>query len=379
MNISKRDPRESSLIEMKRYMSGDLESAGRHLRHGLESSRFARGLLKIMGILAVTMVMADGLLTPAQSVLGAVQGIEVVDSGISKGTIIGVTDAILVALFLLQPLGITKITFAFSPIVIVWLAMNAVFGIYNLVHFDAGVFKAFNPGYAFMFLIRHGEEGWRTLGGILLAFTGLEALFADLGAFSQQAIQLSWLLYTFPCLLLAYIGQAAYISVHPEAFDNPFFNAAPPGTIYPALVIAILAAVVASQAIITATFQVCVLFSLMQTNFADLRSAASASHETVLLPPNQSRTHIRDVPWPALYSDRQLAPVHRHCLGCLNIQQHNVPWQRVWNVRNVRNVFRYLHGVVGCSLCLASQPLHRLRAILGYFLDGRRISFLSAD
>ena len=104
--------------------------------------------------------------------------------------------------------------------------------------------------------IRNGERGWRQLGGVLLAFTGLEALFADLGAFSRRAIQLSWLCYVLPCLLLAYIGQAAYISDHPVAYSNPFFNAAPPGTIYPALIIAILAAIVASQAIITATFQV---------------------------------------------------------------------------------------------------------------------------
>jgi KUP system potassium uptake protein len=116
--------------------------------------------------------------------------------------------------------------------------------------------KVFNPGNGFEFLIRHGEWGWRMLGGILLAFTGVEALFADLGAFSRRAVQLSWLCYTFPCLLLAYIGQAAYISVHSEVYSNPFFNAAPPGTIYPALIIAILAAVVVSQAIITATFQV---------------------------------------------------------------------------------------------------------------------------
>jgi KUP system potassium uptake protein len=94
------------------------------------------------------------------------------------------------------------------------------------------------------------------LGGVLLCFTGLEALFADLGAFSRRAIQLSWLCFTFPCIILAYVGQAAYIADHPEAYSNPFFNAAPPGTIYPALVIAILAAIVASQAIITATFQV---------------------------------------------------------------------------------------------------------------------------
>jgi KUP system potassium uptake protein len=256
MNITHRDPREASLVQMKRYKTGDLESAGQHLRHGLEHSKFARGLLKVMGVLAVTMVMSDGLLTPAQSVLGAVQGIEVVQPNISKGTVIGVTDAILVILFSLQPLGITRITYAFAPIILIWLGFNAAFGIYNLVNYDAGVFIAFNPAYAFEYLVRHGEEGWRSLGGVLLAFTGVEALFADLGAFSRRAIQLSWLCYTFPCLLLAYIGQAAYISAYPDAYSNPFFKAAPPGTIYPALVIAILAAVVASQAIITATFQV---------------------------------------------------------------------------------------------------------------------------
>ncbi|KAH7030466.1 potassium transporter-domain-containing protein [Macrophomina phaseolina] len=255
MNITNRDPREASFVELKRHLTRDLERPGQVVRKRLESSKFARGLLKVMGILAVTMVISDGLLTPAQSVLGAVQGIEVVSPSISKSTIIGVTDAILVVLFAVQPLGITKISYAFAPIIIIWLGFNAVFGAYNLAKYDASVFKAFNPGYAFEFLIRNKEEGWRMLGGTLLAFTGVEALFADLGAFSRRAIQISWLCYTFPCLLLAYIGQAAYISVHPEAYSNPFFNAAPPGTIYPSLVIAILAAVVASQAIITATFQ----------------------------------------------------------------------------------------------------------------------------
>lgn len=244
------------MIQMKRYQTGDLEVAGQHVRHTLESSRVAKTMLQVMGVLAVTMVISDGLLTPAQSVLGAVQGIEVVQPNISTASIIGVTDGILVVLFCIQPLGISRITYAFSPIILIWLAFNAVFGIYNLAKYDAGVFAAFNPGYGFEFLIRHGEEGWKMLGGVLLCFTGVEALFADLGAFSRKAIQLSWLGYAFPCLLLAYIGQAAYISVHPNAYSNPFFQAAPPGTVYPALIIAILAAIVASQAIITATFQV---------------------------------------------------------------------------------------------------------------------------
>lgn len=270
MNITHRDPREASLVQMKRFQTGDLERAGRAFRQGLESSRAVRLILKVVGVLAVTMVISDGVLTPAQSVLGAVQGIEVVHPTISKGTVIGVTDAILVLLFCIQPLGITKITFLFAPVIIIWLGFNAVFGIYNLVNYDAGVFVAFNPGEAFDFLIRHKTDGWRMLGGVLLAFTGVEALFADLGAFSRRAVQLSWLCYTFPCLLLAYIGQAAYISHFPEAYSNPFFNAAPPGTIYPALVIAILAAIVASQAIITATFQVRFLHRLL---FAAIRSS----------------------------------------------------------------------------------------------------------
>ena len=241
---------------MKRYGTGDLERAGQHLRRGLERSAVAKTLLKIMGVLAVSMVMSDGVLTPAQSVLGAVQGLEVVVPNISKSTIIGTTAAILILLFLIQPFGTSKIATTFAPIVIIWLAFNAVFGIYNLAKFDATVLKAFNPGFAFKYLIRTKSDGWRSLGGILLAFTGVEALFADLGAFSRKAIQISWLGYTFPCLLLAYSGQAAYISVHPDAYSNPFFKAAPPGTVYPALIMAILAAVVASQAIITATFQV---------------------------------------------------------------------------------------------------------------------------
>src|SRR5271170_2020706 len=146
---------------MKRHLSGDLESTGRHMRHGLERSKVAKAILKTIGVLAVSMVMSDGVLTPAQSVLGAVQGLQVVDESISKGIIVGVTAAILILLFLVQPLGTTKIAGAFAPIVIIWLGFNAVFGIYNLAKFDHTVLKAFNPGYAFEFLIRHKTDGWR--------------------------------------------------------------------------------------------------------------------------------------------------------------------------------------------------------------------------
>jgi KUP system potassium uptake protein len=190
-HITKRDPREASLVKMERHHTGDLTRPNRGIRTGMEKSTFLRGLLKTIGVLAVTMVMSDGVLTPAQSVLGAVQGLNVVKPDISSATVVGTTCAILVLLFFIQPFGTEKIAVTFAPIVIIWLGFNAGFGIYNLSQFDYTVLKAFNPAHAFEFLIRNKTDGWRMLGGILLAFTGVEALFADLGAFSRRAIQLN--------------------------------------------------------------------------------------------------------------------------------------------------------------------------------------------
>lgn len=247
-------------------MTGNMSPANRGIRSVLEKSKFFRGLLKTIGVLAVSMVLSDGILTPAQSVLGAVQGLNVVSPDISSSTVVGTSCGIIILLFLIQPLGLTRLASGFAPIVILWLGFNGGFGIYNLIKFDHSVLKAFNPYYAFQFFIQNGTEGWKMLGGVLLAFTGVEALFADLGAFSLRAIQLSWLCWTYPCLLLAYSGQAAYISVHPSAYSNPFYNSVPPGMLYPSLVVAVLAAIVASQAIITATFQVCFLASPLKAS-----------------------------------------------------------------------------------------------------------------
>lgn len=121
---------------------------------------------------------------------------------------------------------------------------------------DHGMLSAFNPYYAFEYLIRNKHRGWRSLGGILLSFTGVEVLFAGIGAFSRQAIQVSWIGFVYPSLLLTYIGQASFISERPEAYADPFYNCAPPGWLIPSFIIAVCAAVTASQCIITATFHV---------------------------------------------------------------------------------------------------------------------------
>ncbi|KAK9384330.1 potassium transporter, partial [Lipomyces mesembrius] len=256
-NIVRRDPNIAGTVKMERYLTSEMKPAGKSIRSFIEHSRIAQTALKVIGVLGVSLVMADGVLTPAQSVLGAIQGISVVHPGISSGTIIGSSCAILVVLFAVQPFGIHKVASVWAPIVVIWLLFNLCCGVYNLVKFDYTVLKAFSPFFAGSYLVRNKEQGWRSLGGLLLAFTGVEALFADLGAFSRKAIQLSWLCLAYPCLLLAYVGQAAYISqdVTMVAYTNPFFNTVPPHTIYFSLIIAILAAIVASQAMITSSFQ----------------------------------------------------------------------------------------------------------------------------
>ncbi len=273
------------MVKLERWKTEDLHHANLHIRKRIEKSKFFKALLRVIGVLAVSMVMADGVLTPAQSVLGAVQGLEVIVPGIDKGVVVGTSCGILVLLFLIQPFGTTKIGVAFAPIVIIWLGSLAAFGIYNLTQYDWRVLQSFNPGLAFLYLIRNGKNGWKSLGGILLAFTGLEALFADLGAFSKRAIQISWLGYCLPCLLLAYIGQAAKIAVIPSTYKYPVFSSVPPGCLIYSEVIAILAAIVASQAIITATFQL--LSQIIKLSYfpqIEVRHTSKVFHNQLYVP-----------------------------------------------------------------------------------------------
>ncbi|EXK35451.1 potassium uptake protein [Fusarium oxysporum f. sp. lycopersici 4287] len=258
-NIARVDPNgpERIVVRLDRETGAELAPAGRMARDFLERSRVAQSVLKIVGVLGVSMVVADSILTPAQSVLGAVQGIQVIRPDLGRPAIVGTSCAILIALFLLQFIGTSKIGTSFAPVVVVWLLYNFSISIYNLVLYDHTVLKAFSPHYAFKYLIRNDSDGWKSLGGLLLAFTGVESLFADLGAFGQRAIQLSWLFLAFPCLLITYCGQAAYISQDETglAFTNPFFRTVPESTLYFSIIIAALAAVVASQAVITSSFQ----------------------------------------------------------------------------------------------------------------------------
>ncbi|KAK3942799.1 potassium transporter 5 [Diplogelasinospora grovesii] len=286
-HITSRDPMVAVGVQMERHQTGDMRPVGRNLRSFLENSRTCKFMLKLIGVLGVSMVMADGVLTPAQSVLGAIQGITVANPNLTTSTIVGISCAILVLLFLIQPFGTAKIGTSFAPIVMIWLLFNLCTGIYNLAVYDYTVLKAFSPYFAGSYMMRNGHEGWKSLGGLLLAFTGVEALFADLGAFSKRAIQLSWLCLAYPCLVIAYVGQAAYISSDATgtAYTNPFFNTVPPGSFYFSMVIAVLAAIVASQAMITSSFQL--LTQVMRLSyFPHIKTVHTSErfHEQVYMP-----------------------------------------------------------------------------------------------
>ena len=130
MNIVRRDPREDSAVKIERYRTSELRTGAKTARNFIEHSRVSQYLLRTIGVFGVSLVMSDGVLTPAQSVLGAIQGLEIVKPDITKTTIVGVSCAIIVLLFLLQPLGTTKLASSFAPIVIIWLTFNLTFGIY---------------------------------------------------------------------------------------------------------------------------------------------------------------------------------------------------------------------------------------------------------
>ncbi|GAA5988610.1 hypothetical protein JCM11641_005181 [Rhodosporidiobolus odoratus] len=211
--------------------------------------------LFVLVVLGVSLTIADGMLTPAVSVTSAVAGIAVAAPAVSH-SVVGISCAILVVLFLVQPWGTKKIGLAFSPILFVWFSVNAIGGAISIAKYP-GIFRAFDPSRAVVLFIRTGD--YDLLNGVVLAITGVEALFANLGQFSKGGIRLAFLGLAAPCLILQYLGQGAALIDNPETvISNVFFQSIPGGVGKPfwwfTWIFAILSAIIASQALITATF-----------------------------------------------------------------------------------------------------------------------------
>ncbi|XP_010554707.1 PREDICTED: potassium transporter 2-like [Tarenaya hassleriana] len=228
------------------------------LKRYLENHKSLHTALLVLVLLGTCMVIGDGILTPAISVFSAVSGLELsMSKEHHEYAVIPITCFILVCLFALQHFGTHRIGFVFAPVILTWLLCISGVGLYNIIKWNPYVYKALSPKYMFMFLRKTRISGWMSLGGILLCITGSEAMFADLGHFSYAAIQIAFTFLVYPALILAYMGQAAYLSRHHHsAHKIGFYVSVPPSVKWPVLVIAILASVVGSQAIITGTFSI---------------------------------------------------------------------------------------------------------------------------
>jgi KUP system potassium uptake protein len=211
-----------------------------------------RTIAVMLGLFGAALFYGDGVITPAISVLSAVEGLEVVTPAF-KPFVIPVTLVILVGLFLVQHYGSARVGGFFGPIVMVWFASLGLIGIHNIVGHPQ-VLVALSPWYAAKFFLAHPVMGYFALGAVFLTVTGGEALYADMGHFGKKPIRIAWLSVVLPSLLLNYFGQGALVMVHPSAAANPFFLGIPTWGLMPMVLLATAATVIASQALITGAF-----------------------------------------------------------------------------------------------------------------------------
>ena len=211
-----------------------------------------RTVFVLLALFGTALLYGEGIITPAISVLGAVEGLEIAAPGL-HGWIVPIAVVILAALFLVQRRGTAGVGAIFGPAMAVWFAAIGILGAAELAH-DPRVLTALNPAHAVRFFLDHGVTGFLMLGAVVLVVTGVEALYADLGHFGRRPIRLVWYGVVLPALLLNYFGQGALLLRMPEAVQNPFFLLAPAPLRYPLVVIATVAAVVASQALISGAF-----------------------------------------------------------------------------------------------------------------------------
>jgi KUP system potassium uptake protein len=223
-----------------------------HKALGRRSGTRLSAVVFTMGVAAASLFFGDAMITPAISVLSAVEGLKVVTPAFDE-FVLPITVGILFALFAVQSRGTEKVARWFGPITAVWFVLLGLMGALHILD-DPGIFAAFNPIPGILFLIEHGHLGLLTLGAVFLAATGGEALYTDLGHFGRRPIQTAWLGFIFPCLLLNYLGQGAMVLSHPENMANPFFLLAPPWALVPIVILATIATVIASQAVITGAF-----------------------------------------------------------------------------------------------------------------------------
>jgi len=212
----------------------------------------AASVLMALGVFGAALLYCDGMITPAISVLSAVEGLKIAAPG-AEPFVVPLTLVILAALFSLQRFGTARVGSVFGPVMLVWFTTLAALGLYGISH-NPGVVIALNPWYALSFLLTESRAALLVLGGVFLVVTGAEALYADLGHFGRGPIRQAWFALVLPALVLNYLGQGALVLAEPTAIENPFYALAPRWALYPLVILATLATVIASQALISGVF-----------------------------------------------------------------------------------------------------------------------------
>ena len=211
-----------------------------------------RWLLAIIGIFGAALFYGDGVITPAISLLSAVEGVKVAAPNLGHW-VVPITAVILFFLFALQRHGTERVGRLFGPVMVVWFIVIALLGV-QMIARNPHVLWALNPMYGVKFFVSHGLQAFIALGGVVLALTGAEALYADMGHFGKRPIRIAWFSFVLPALVLNYFGQGALLLEHPEAIDNPFYKHVTVTLLYPMIGLATVATVIASQAVISGAF-----------------------------------------------------------------------------------------------------------------------------
>ena len=216
------------------------------------AQRRSRAVLITLGLFGAALLYGDGMITPAISVLGAVEGLAIA-TNVFEPIVVPTTIAILLGLFLIQRHGTHRVGSFFGPIMVLWFLTIAALGAYWIAQ-DPHVLASLNPVHGLRFLVVNGWHGFIVLGSVFLVVTGGEALYADMGHFGRQPIRVAWFSLVLPALFMNYLGQGAMLLDHPELAESPFYHMAPRWGLYPLVVLATAAAVIASQALISGAF-----------------------------------------------------------------------------------------------------------------------------
>ncbi|KAI3860379.1 hypothetical protein MKW92_020490 [Papaver armeniacum] len=254
--IPNQEPEDMELSQYKLDTPSSQLRRAQKIKDTLENSKVFPIILFGVTILGVSMVIGDGILTPSISVLSAVGGITQLAPSLNQDAVVWISVVILILLFSAQRFGTDKVGSTFAPIILLWFTFIGGIGLYNLFKHDVTVLRAFNPMYIIHYFQRNGKTAWVSLGGVVLCITGTEAMFADLSHFSVRAIQVSFSSVVFPALLCCYTGQTAYLSKFPGDVSDTFYKSIPKPIYWPTFIIAVAAAIIASQAMVSAAFAI---------------------------------------------------------------------------------------------------------------------------